>query len=103
MERRQKMRDDLFDKVTQDHVVLYIPKEKFAKFIAESWKEHGICPNCNRWSISCGRCCCGWVSEERKARDAAALAAKAKREQEINDAIAEYEEEQAAKAAKRRK
>lgn len=102
MERRHRLRADLFDRVTQDHVVHHFPKPGMEKLAAETWKEHGVCPQCWRWSISCGRCCCGWVSAERLARDAAALAAKAKHEQEINDAIAEYEEYAAKQEAKNR-
>lgn len=104
MERRAKMRKDFFTEVVVDGCHYHIPKPGFEKIIAASWKDHGICPECHKWSIQCGRCGdCGWTSTERKERDAALLAAKVKREQEITDAIAEYEEEQAALAAKRRK
>jgi hypothetical protein len=102
MERRNQLRTDLFDRVTQDHVVHHFPKPGMEKLARETWKEHGVCPNCNRWSISDGRCCCGWKSESYLARVKAIADAKAKHEQDIADQIAEHEEYLAALEAKNR-
>lgn len=91
-ERRQSLRDRLFTRAWQDGSVVYTPRPGLEKVITESWKEHGVCPQCFHWSISDGRCCCGWKSEDYVKRVAAFAALKQKRAQEIADALADYEE-----------
>jgi hypothetical protein len=47
-----------FNRVTRDGTVYYLPKKAHE---VPAWRESGVCPSCNRWSITVGRCVmCGW-------------------------------------------
>jgi hypothetical protein len=101
-QRRSALRAQLFTPRWQDGAVFYIPKPGMEQLVADTWKEHGVCPRCHRWSISDGRCCCGWKSAEYEERVALIAKTWAKHARDIADQIADDEHYLAALHARRR-
>ena len=87
-EMREQLRKYLFETKTMDHAVHHFPKPGMEQKAIEQWKQTGVCFKCWRWSISAGRCDCGWVSDERKARDEQIKNQEAARVAEIDRQIA---------------
>lgn len=61
MRRRQHVRATLFTVNRSGPVVKYIVNPGMEGEAARTWRDHGICLECETWAISGGLCVqCGW-------------------------------------------
>ncbi len=79
MKRRMALLGKLFTVDRSSTVVKYIVRPGMEAEAAQSWQEHGVCPECSMRTISCGHCAqCGWEStkEARYAHRTSTMADK---------------------------